>query len=110
MDMIFQERVRELLEKVYKIRTDSKADYEGRLPENCWFISDDEVVCFDRKYGDSRYPYEQDGLQLWAYASGGLQILEGGFNIVLDSFFGGNVPKLSFFAGRKEREGYFPNH
>ena len=106
--MVFRERIEELRQKVHQVQSCPDANMQNRLPENCWFLSDDEIVCFERQFGDSRYPYAQDGLILWAYASGGLQIAEGTFHVVLDSFFGGNVPNLCFYAGKKEGGKYIP--
>ena len=106
--MLFKDRVEELQKKVKNIQNDSEVNRQNKLPENCWFLSESEVVCFERRFGDSRYPYTRDGLTLWAYASGGLQILNGTFNVVLDSFFGGHVPNLCFYAGRKIGDKYFP--
>ena len=86
----------ELQGKVRLLQENQKMNVQNKLPENCWFLSESEVVCFERPFGDSRYPYSKDGLTLWAYASGGLRILNGTFNVVLDSFFGGHVPNLCF--------------
>jgi len=105
---LFRERVNELIEKVHKISTDPTESIQNKLPENCWFLSDDEVACFERSYGDSRYPYEQDGLTLWAYAAGGTHVFDGPFSIILDSSFDGSAPKICFYAGRKTGEKYFP--
>lgn len=106
--MLFKDRVEELQKKIQDIQNDTETNKQNKLPENCWFLSETEVVCFERPFGDSRYPYSKDGLTLWAYASGGLRILNGTFNVVLDSYFGGHVPNLCFYAGRKIGDKYFP--
>lgn len=106
--MLFKDRVEELQKKVQNIQSNPETNMQNKLSENCWFLSESEVVCFERRFGDSRYPYSKDGLTLWAYASGGLQILNVTFNVVLDSFFGGHVPNLCFYAGRKIGDKYFP--
>ena len=106
--MLFKDRVEELQKKIQNIQNDTETNKQNKLPENCWFLSESEVVCFERPFGDSRYPYSKDGLTLWAYASGGLRILNGTFNVVLDSYFGGHVPNLCFYVGRKMGDKYFP--
>ena len=65
--------LREIEKIVGKVRTllvDERLKNMGRLPSNAYFLNADEVVCFPREFGDSRYPYAYDGLTLWAYSSG----------------------------------------
>ena len=103
----FRERAQELLEKVAYARENEEYWVENALKENCCFLSDDEIYCGERKIGDSRYPYTQDGFTLWAKASGDFSISEGAFNVVLDAFSGKESP-ICFYAGIKDGEEYFP--
>lgn len=102
--MVFQERIEELQKKVHQMQNCPIASEQNRLSENCWFLSDDEIVYFERRFGDSRCLYAQDGLILWAYASGGLQIGEGTFHVVLDSFFVG-VYRISVSMQERRKAG-----
>ena len=62
--MKMQEKMSDIIEKVKAIKK------ENVLPSNCYFLNADEILCYERKFGDSRYPYSYDGLTLWAYSSG----------------------------------------
>ena len=95
------EKVKEIIEKVKNVKQ------ENKLPSNCYFLSKDEVVCFERAFGDSRYPYSCDGLTLWAYSSGNIKIEEGAFNVLLGAPEG-KEPNLCFYSGIKRGEKYFP--
>ena len=77
------------------------------MPGGCYFLSEDEVLCEKRLFGDSRYPYSYDGFTLWAYSSGNVKIEESTFNVLLD-FCEGKEPNLAFYAGEKVKIGYFP--
>lgn len=100
-------KVKQLINAVKDIRSCKSTDKTGALPGNCYFLNADEIVCFKREFGDSRYPYSSDGLTLWAYSSGNVKIEESTFNVILD-FTEGKEPNLAFYAGKKTEEGYFP--
>ena len=100
-------KVKQLINTVKNIGDCKSTDRAGALPGNCYFLNADEIVCFKREFGDSRYPYSSDGLTLWAYSSGNLKIEESTFNVILD-FTEGKEPNLAFYAGKKAESGYFP--
>lgn len=107
MDM--QRKVKKMIEEIKKIRAGENGirNTENVLPSGCYFLNEDEILCRERKFGDSRYPYSCDGLTLWAYSSGNIKIEESTFNVILD-FPEGKNPNVCFYAGRKTEEGYFP--
>ena len=43
---------------------------------------------YKRTFGDARYPYSVDGLNLWAHTSGNVVVEESIFNIILNFFEG----------------------
>ncbi|MCI9626588.1 MAG: hypothetical protein HFI90_07370 [Clostridia bacterium] len=46
-------------------------DINCRLSENVFYLNDGDILCLERSAGGgSRYPYEMDGLNLWAHSSG----------------------------------------
>lgn len=85
----------------------SEKNENGKLPSNCYFLSEDDVVCFPRPYGDARRPYSCDGMVLWAYSSGNIHIEESTFNVNLD-FFYGQDPKIAFYFGEKRGDKFVP--
>lgn len=95
-----------LIEKVRALQTGEMRS-AGKLPSNAYFLNADEIVCYPREFGDSRYPYAFDGLTLWAYASGNVKIEESAFNILLDWEHTGE-PTLGFFYGTEGGDGYVP--
>lgn len=99
----FQKKVKDLINKVHSL----KKNRNNALPSDCYFLSDDELLCNKRIFGDSRYPYSVDGLTLWAYSSGNVKIEESTFNVLLD-FCEGKEPNLAFYTGVKVEDGYFP--
>ncbi|MBQ9714352.1 MAG: hypothetical protein IJV83_03415 [Clostridia bacterium] len=103
----FAQKARETLSRVRDF--EKSENKEGkRLPSDCYFLSEDDVLCYKRKLGDGRYPYAADGRTLWAYSSGNISVEESLYNIFLDSREG-KEPFLCFFTGEKKGEGeYFP--
>ena len=105
--MYIKEKVYELISKVAKLSKSDELKKGNALPSNCYFLNEDEIVCYERRFGDSRYPYAYDGLTLWAYSSGNIKIEESAFNVTLD-FSEGKNPNVCFYVGKKKMEGYFP--
>lgn len=101
-----QNKVKELLSKVKALKADGARMADVKLPSNCYFLNDDEILCEERKAGDARYPYSVDGLNLWAFSSGSIKIEESRFNVMLD-FSCGKEPNLCFFVGEKREDGLF---
>ena len=100
--------IQKIIEKVHALKNSETMQTEGKLPSNAYFLNEDEIVCFPRLFGDSRYPYAFDGLTLWAYSSGNLKIEESAFNILLDWENTGE-PNTAFFFGLPCDGGeYFP--
>ena len=99
--------VKDLIKKVKDLENSQLLRQENGLPSQCYFLNADEIVCYKRDFGDSRYPYSYDGRTLWVYSSGNIKIEESTFNIVLD-FCEGKEPNLCFFAGVKKQNGYEP--
>ena len=105
--MRFIQKAKDLYEKVLRLKKDVLLKEEAKLPSETYFLSADEILCEDRYFGDSRYPYQCDGLTLWTYASGNMKAEESLFNVFL--FSGeGKEPNLGFFVGIKDESGYVP--
>lgn len=77
------------------------------LPENTYILKDDKVLCLDRKFGESRFPYSYDGFNMWANSNGYISANESKFYVILPSCEG-NEPFLAFYAGIKDGDKYQP--
>ena len=106
MNTIFT-KMKEFQARVKALENDEALKKQNVMPSGCYFLSEDEIVCYKRDFGDGRYPYSRDGLTLWAYSSGNVKIEESTFNVILD-FCEGKEPNLCFFAGQKSDEDYVP--
>ena len=93
-----QKEMREIIDKVHKLQSSKELQNAGKLPSDAYFLNEDEIVCFPRKFGDSRYPYACDGFTLWAHSSGNIKIEESAFNVMLDWENTGE-PNMAFFFG-----------
>ncbi len=92
-----------LVEKVHNF----KKGKENALPDNSYFLDDDTVLCYPRKYGDSRYPYYNDGLVIFPHTSGYIDCVDGMFNVFKCANYNEDT-NIAFFAGEKIEDGYFP--
>ena len=104
--MNLQEKASELSARIKELSRDEKWRAESALPDGCYFLDKDTVVCFPRGNGDARYPYSADGFNLWAYSSGYITINESTFYAVLPAD-DGKEPYLNFYAGKPVGGGSF---
>lgn len=105
--MNFSEKIADLQRRVQALQLDENLRKQRKLPSECYFLNQDEIVCYPRAFGDSRYPYSVDGLNLWAHASGNVRVEESTFNVFADTA-DGKEPRLCFYAAEKRGNGYFP--
>ena len=85
---------------IYSQIKNFKASKNNSLPENTYFLNDELILCTDRKYGDSRYPYSVDGFTLWAHASGNIAVNESNY-FLFPPTLEGKQPSLTFLGGIK---------
>ena len=85
-----------------------KAELEGsgKLPRNAFYLDYDKVVCCEREIGESRFPYDTDGLVVWLRSTGFIDSLESTFQIFKTANFG-EESAVSFYGGIKNGEGDF---
>ena len=76
----------------------------GKLPRNSFYLDYDKVVCCEREVGESRFPYDTDGLVVWLRSTGFIDSLESTFQIFKTANFG-EESAVSFFGGIKNGEG-----
>ena len=94
-----------ILSLLAKIKEAEKSG-EGRLPQNSFYLDYDKVVCCKREGGDSRYPYDCDGLMVWLHSTGFIDAIESTFNIFRSAHYGQESP-VNFFGGIKNSDGSY---
>lgn len=103
-EMTLKEELNVLCEKIAKNNNDGRLN----LAENCSFISENDILCNPREFGNSRYPYSYDGMNLWLYSSGNIFLNESTFQ-VFPPIYEGKQPYVAFYLGVKQEDGsYFP--
>ncbi len=92
-----------LLDRIRSLSPDST----NTLPQNTFFLDDNHVLCCERETGESRHPYDADGLVVWAYSSGQITACESTLHIFKASN-STEDPNLNFFGGLPFEDGWFP--
>lgn len=105
--MNMQEKMLSLMSKVKALEGNEAEMSAAAIAGECYFLNADEVLSYKRSFGDARYPYSVDGLNLWAHTSGNVVVEESIFNIILN-FFEGMEPNLAFFVGEDMGGRFFP--
>lgn len=81
---------------------------DNKLPQNAYYLNDREIVCFEREKGFSRFPYDSDGLVVWAKSTGHIEASESTFNI-FNNIVRNEDPYLDFFIGLPiKNDEFFP--
>ncbi len=93
----------ELVEKVHSF----KKNKENTLPDNSYFLDEDTILCYPRKYGISRYPYYNDGLVMFPNTNGDIHCVDGMFTIFKNNEYSEEA-NTGFFAGEKCGDTFMP--
>ena len=96
----------EILTLVQKVKAFQKGPHNA-LPEQSYFLDNDEILCYPRENGDSRYPYHNDGLVLFAHSDGYIDCTEGLLQIFKCAHYNEDT-NIAFFAGEKMGDQFFP--
>lgn len=101
-----KEKIFELLREIENLKwSDMKT---CRLPNQVFYLNDNEILCGEREYGEARYPYENDGLTIWAYSNGYINAYEGNLTIFRTASLQEETC-IDFWGGIKaEEEQWFP--
>ncbi len=103
---MLESKVRELLGYINNVRQNPCKD--NSLPENTYYLENGDVMCCERRNGESRYPYATGGFTLWAHSTGQIHDVQGLYNVFRPTHTE-NDPSVNFFAGIKQKNGeYFP--
>lgn len=81
----------------------AEKDGNNRMPQNSFYLDYDKIVCCKRDIGESRYPYDSDGLMVWLHSTGFIDALESKLTIFKTANFG-EESAVSFFGGIKNDE------
>ncbi len=100
-----KERILRLLSDIESLKNKNPKEYS--LPENVAYLGDNGILCGPRKYGDSRYAYEMDGLNLWVHANGYIDACESNFVIFRQMWQQEEAP-VDFWGGIKNGDEWIP--
>ena len=98
-------KVLKLLEDIKEINGRNQADC--KLPGNVYFLNDSDILCLEREEGESRYPYDMDGMNLWVHSSGYINASESMLRIFKKPI-NDTETNLEFWGGIQYKDGWFP--
>lgn len=99
-----KESVLNLLDEIKKLQSGSKEDCA--LPQNTFYLNDG-ILCMEREKGESRYPYEMDGLTIWVHSTGYIDSCESTLTYFKQADLR-EEPCIGFWGGEKNNGKYFP--
>jgi len=94
--MTLYEKIKDLLCQIEDLK--ASPDPDKKLPQNSYYLNENDILCCEREKGESRYPYDADGLVVWAKSSGYIDACESTFAIFKTVNFAED-PSIGFFAG-----------
>jgi len=101
-----RERIKKLLDDIDALKTKNPDDCT--LPGNVYYLNDSDILCLERTGGESRYPYEMDGRNLWIHSTGHINATESNLTIFRNSPRLQDESNLDFWGGIKMEDGWFP--
>ena len=75
--MSFDNQLKNLMKQI----NDFKATDDNSLPQNAFYLNENQILCCERDYGVSRFPYDANGLVVWARSSGHIDAYDSTFTI-----------------------------
>lgn len=98
-----KDKLLSLLDEINKTVADENS---VKLPRGTYYIDYDKVLCTPGGRGDSRFPYDADGLVVWLHSTGFIDACESTFTIFRGANFGEESP-VCFFGGLERENGEF---
>ena len=74
MIILMKNKILNLLNEINILRKEKNISKE--LPVGVYYLNDDDILCTERRHGESRYPYEMDGMTVWAHSTGYIDACE----------------------------------
>ena len=94
-------RIEELL---FELKKMTETNSEGnKLPGNVYYLKDGEILCCERENGNSRYPYNMDGMNLWINSNGYIEA-DDGETVILRKYESMEETSVEFWGGIKKDE------
>ncbi|MBR5157858.1 MAG: hypothetical protein IKW59_08845 [Clostridia bacterium] len=101
-----KEKILALLKEIELLKNNISAD--NKLPADTYYLNDENILCMGENNANIRYPYEMDGMNLWAYSNGHIDACESKFVIFRTAYFNSSA-LLGFWGGVKKGENeWFP--
>lgn len=100
--MSLETQIKNLMQQI----NDFKANETNTLPQNTFYLNEKQILCGEREYGVSRFPYDADGLVVWARSNGHIDAYESTFTIFKELDFSEDS-NMSFIGGIKGEDGKF---
>lgn len=100
-----KEKIYSLLEDIKALSTKNPEEYT--LPDNVFYLNDTDILCLERHGGESRYPYEMDGLNLWVHSTGHVCANESNF-VIFRTASQQEEPSVEFWGGIKKDGEWVP--
>ena len=97
-----KEQLLELIDKIHHAIESG----EGKTVQETYALPGGDMLCLPREFGDSRYPYDADGMVLWAHTTGYIDAFESLFNVFRTANYNEDAVVL-FFAGEKREDGRY---
>ncbi len=101
--MSFENQLKSLMSQINNFN----ATADNSLPQNTFYLNENQILCCERETGVSRFPYDANGLVVWARSSGHIDAYESTFTIFreLNNF---EDASIAFMGGLKTDTGYYP--
>lgn len=101
-----KEKILSLLSDIENLK--NKNIEEVKIHEGTFYLNDTDILCTEREFGDTRYPYEMDGLNLWVHAGGHINADESDLVIFRKAFQIQQESSLDFWGGIKKGKEWIP--
>ena len=101
--MSFENQIKNLMQQINNfVATD-----DNSMPQNTFYLNEKDILCCERESGVSRFPYDANGLVVWARSSGHIDAYESTFTTFreLNNF---EDASIAFMGGLKQENGYYP--
>lgn len=102
--MSFENQIKNLMKQI----NDFKATADNSMPQNTFYLNENQILCCEREHGESRFAYDANGLVVWAKSTGHITAYDSTFFIFreLNNF---EDASIAFMGGLMQANGeYFP--
>ena len=100
--MSFDNQLKNLMKQI----NDFKATDDNSLPQNAFYLNENQILCCERDYGVSRFAYDANGLVVWARSSGHIDAYDSTFTIFREANNFEDA-SIAFMGGIKQENGEY---